>query len=265
LSLPQSGRVAVLLRGQAFRTGGRQAGHSGLWGCSTGARDAQINATQSLVDMITRPLREVCENTVDVIVSEASGEDGPCPLTWKLKDAFAAEHLLAFEPQKDAGGQAESMRVALDLFKARADPASYDLILIVRHDLRWKLPIDAWHAPVDFAKLNFFSRCEPSFGSSMGCVEDMVVTVPGRDFAAFDGQVGSGNCFVHEVIDGAGHGCVQQVHDKLGYEPGLLTDWRPTRRQWKLEPGSNTRIASCPLLESVSAMNTGNLPVRIEH
>ena len=265
LSLPQSGRVAVLLRGQAFRSGGRQAGHSGLWGCATGARDAQMNATRSLIDMITRPLREVQRNTVDVIVSEASGEDGPCPLTWKLKDAFAAEHLLAFEPQKDAGGQAESMRVALELFKARADPASYDLILIVRHDLRWKLPIDTWHAPVDFAKLNFFSRCEPSSGSSMGCVEDMVLTMPGRDFAAFDGQVGSGNCFVHEVIDGAGHGCVQQVHAKLGYEPGLLTDWRPTRRQWKLEPGSNTRIASCPLLESMSATNMGNLPVRIEH
>ena len=65
--LPQHGRVAVLLRGEAFRCGGRTS-----HGCCTRAHDAQVHATRSLVNKVIVPLQEH-GNLVHVYLTESSG------------------------------------------------------------------------------------------------------------------------------------------------------------------------------------------------
>ena len=93
-------RVAVLLRGQAFRgaqystVSGRLSSEFG--GCSAYA-DAgeQIEATQSLLDHIIRPLEAApCHNKVEVVLSECSKAEG-CPLIPKIFDILGSSRIRA--------------------------------------------------------------------------------------------------------------------------------------------------------------------------
>ena len=63
---------------------------------------------------------------------------------------------------------------------------------------------------------------------------DLLVTMPGSLFAAFDGVATTGCCYAPGFRHGAGHGCYNQTYmalgrDQFGYhnEIGVLTDWRP--------------------------------------
>ena len=82
--------------------------------------------------------------------------------------------------------------------------------------------------------MSFFSRCSGSDGDLPHCVMDMLVTMPGSKFAAFDGVATTGCCYAPGFRHGAGHGCYNQTYmalgrDQFGYhnEIGVLTDWRP--------------------------------------
>ena len=154
--LPQHGRVAVLLRGEAFRCGGKSS-----YGCCKEAHDPQVHATNSLFKRVVLPLQDH-GNKVHVFMSEASGfptarGDAHCDMDHDLKVVFPPEVLRVFKPSPRRKGQAAAFRYAMDLFKANADPASYDLIIIVRHDLFWNAPIHQLPPPADLSKVSFFS------------------------------------------------------------------------------------------------------------
>jgi len=230
--LPQHGRVAVLLRGEAFRCGGRTS-----HGCCTRAHDAQVHATRSLVNKVIVPLQEH-GNLVHVYLTESSGagsgRKGHCEMVHELRKLFPPEAMQAYDVRPRFSGQAEGFRHTLDSLKEHADPASYDLVIIARHDLYWNAQIDQLRPPADLRKLSFFSRCAGNNGDLSHCVMDLLVTMPGSLFAAFDGVATTGCCYAPGFRHGAGHGCYNQTYmalgrDQFGYhnEIGVLTDWRP--------------------------------------
>ena len=234
--LPLSGRVAVLLRGEAFRCGGRTS-----YGCCTHAHEAQVHATKSLVNKVVLPLQEH-GNLVHVFLSESSGVvrkegsgvKGHCEMVHDLRKVFPPDVIQVFDVRPRFSGQAEGFRHTLDLLKEHADPTSYDLVIIVRHDLFWNAQIDQLRAPADLRKLSFFSRCAGNNGDLSHCVMDLLVTMPGSSFAAFDSVATTGCCYAPGFRHGAGHGCYNQTYSALGQGPygyhqeiGVLTDWRP--------------------------------------
>jgi len=122
--LPLSGRVAVLLRGEAFRCGGRTS-----YGCCTHAHDAQVHATKSLVSKVIVPLQEH-GNLVHVFLSESSGvvrkevvgsgQKGHCEMVHDLKKVFPPDVIQVFDVRPRFSGQAEGFRHTLDLLKEHA-------------------------------------------------------------------------------------------------------------------------------------------------
>ena len=152
----------------------------------------------------------------------------------ELRKLFPPEAMQAYDVRPRFSGQAEGFRHTLDSLKEHADPASYDLVIIARHDLYWNAQIDQLRPPADLRKLSFFSRCAGNNGDLSHCVMDLLVTMPGSLFAAFDGVATTGCCYAPGFRHGAGHGCYNQTYmalgrDQFGYhnEIGVLTDWRP--------------------------------------
>ena len=262
------GRVAIVLRGQAFRGAAviTSSGPSGLGGCSPYAEiSEQLEATTSLRTQIIEPL-ERCAHPVDVYVTECSTGRG-CPLLPRLlstlrEGAAGVERVVAVRSQCSSSGQAHNVRFALEAFKAatahRVPPgvspsaavASYSLIVLTRHDLVWTSPIVHWqHA--NFSRIGFLSGCEPwrcthcggpadAPGSRYGgppsrCVQDSLHLIPGSLFDAFDAAVGKRgtHCFDGSNKE-SGHACGGAVEASAGVRgvTGLILPlevWRPFR------------------------------------
>ena len=90
--------------------------------------------------------------------------------------------------------------------------------------------------------MSFFSRCSGSDGDLPHCVMDMLVTMPGSKFAAFDGVASTGCCYASGYRHGAGHGCYNQTVFAIEAEIGVLTDWRP-----KNNNVARREMGNCPL------------------
>jgi len=180
----------------------------------------QLKNTQSLLDNIVLPL-ESYSNVVHVYAYEGSnclqplqnitGLLGSRTVTAK---AFKSEH------------QPQSIRHALDLFNSDMhDPATYDLIIVTRFDIFWKLPIDAWPT-ADFSAFNFFSHCEKAVDPT--CVHDAVHVMPGTYFPQFSAIVGTGKCFVRGIRLDSGHLCYNATAAAFGVDHiAFVTDWVP--------------------------------------
>ena len=289
--------VAILLRGESFRTPGR-FNH----GCSSAAihSDLQTSAWRSVLIRVVEPLEESCGGTVRLFATlchAASAQPVPNPKARPVPDPKACE---ALQPQKALSAlfgerrigaisqschtlsQADSMRTALQLLKEHAHPAQYDLVLITRHDIVWLQPITTWG--VHEGQLSFAGHCErrcahcrstnayrnvtsasrPPFSSSPSansglpqtndlvasvaeaaapiscatgfapppdcsvyggppqlCMADVLQTLPGRLFRAFDEAVGSARCFNARYRRGSGHGCFNESA-RLGAAPAVL-------------------------------------------
>jgi hypothetical protein len=134
-------RIALVLRGQAFRGARTNRGHQGpsdapgcpfelsasqVLGAGGGAssRDdfestrvlRQLNATSSLLTHIIEPL-ERCSNTVEVVLTECSSLRG-CPLISRLEALLGNDRIVA----RSTTGcvtqhQSQNVRLALDLLK----------------------------------------------------------------------------------------------------------------------------------------------------
>ena len=77
-SLPSNGRVAFLVRGEAYRLGGRNLDTAQAGGCNEEGAESQNEATHSLLKLLVQPL-EARGNQVDMFVTETSGVGSPCP------------------------------------------------------------------------------------------------------------------------------------------------------------------------------------------
>ena len=116
------GRVALVLRGQAFRGASSFAssGPSGLRGCSAYADLAeQLEATSSVLTKLILPLEAApCHNRVDVVLTECSVRTG-CPLIPKL-EALLGARVVATTTKCASADQPRNVRMALEALKHAA-------------------------------------------------------------------------------------------------------------------------------------------------
>merc|ERR1712187_900090 len=99
----------------------------------------------------------------------------------------------------------------------------YDYVLVGRHDLNWKTPVDLW--PANFSKFNFASRCEAGLPET-GCVNDIFFTMPGNFIDTFSSLLGK-ECY--SIKDPSGHhGCFSGMVKEVGAaNVGFSLDYRP--------------------------------------
>jgi len=196
--LPRNGRVAIVLRGHAFR--------NAKIGCNPEQRDYQLAVTGLFVSNVVEPLEKL-GNKVDII----AGIDKHCKMMSEIVELLGHGRILA-TPDVKALDQSRAMRLALDGFKSAIQGVEvadqYDLIFIVRHDIIWKQPITVFNT--DFSNLNFADWCK-YFDK---CLNDIVQVMPGRIFTVFDSMVNQPGCFDFTARDHC-HYAFAQLSQKL--------------------------------------------------
>jgi len=224
-ALPKNGRIAILLRGQAFRQGRRSPG------CQTESIPAQLRCTDSLMKNIVGPL-EHNRNKVEFFVVNGNRKN-KCSAFDELLMPKLGNRVVSVK-QYDSHGQADNMYQILQTFSARQVEQNwsnrYGLIIIVRHDEEWTNSISEWPT-ADFHKLNLFSLCEESTngGSKWSCVNDVLHMMPGSLWRGFRDAVGTEHCFNNKHRRGVGHQCFPAFSERVGEDNiAFITDWRPT-------------------------------------
>ena len=266
-------RVALLLRGQAFRGSPldkRHYSHDFVTSCNASYSRIQEHAWSTLLEHVVLPLEED-GGTVDIVATECTNAEG-CEIAEESLGRIFGSRMLGVKTNCTAANQGESMRATLTEFRSRAlvPILEYDLVLVTRHDLIWSRNITLWGA--DFSRLNFLARCmmrcgeESSAdvtpdrgachpilgGSSEECVLDALHTLPGHTFSTFEKRIiGSDGCF--SLVDDfdprnsdprkphtpstAGHLCYNASAAFLPETPGfILNDWRPKHVTRELNP-----------------------------
>jgi len=220
-NLPQNGRIAILVRGQAFRSGTYSKSCELKW------QNEQHEATDSFIRNIVEPL-ENNGNKVDLFI--LNGDT-------KCKEAFQSlitkyGNRIVSVMEVDTRNQGDNMRKTLNQFKDKVGSPDeiakqYDVVMIVRHDTIWKTNIDSWPT-ADFNKFNFFSLCEAGGRRGMDhCVNDILHMMPAASFNEFDSVIGQPNCFP-DFGHGYGHGCWRYIADKIDErQMTFITDWVP--------------------------------------
>jgi len=204
-----AGRIALLLRGQPFRSGLRFAE-----GCQNTAVDAQLRSTASLVRHIIEPLEGIGMQVEIFTVLPR------CSLNSQLQGILQEKRIVKALTRRTET-QSENMRLMLDTFKRKAGKAEkYNLVIVTRHDMRWHKSILRWPT-ANFTGFNFFSRCEKT---PYVCVHDALHMMPGSMFKVLDRAVGKYHCFHSE--ESHGHGCLKYVSPPLmAGQVHVATDW----------------------------------------
>lgn len=225
--LPKNGRIALLIRGQAFRAGKTP--------CVKEKYDHQLNTTSLLVSNVVRPLEEM-GNKVDIIAAD----DRHCSMMRDIRNLLGSHKILANPDISIAENQGISIRLLLEGFKSAVggieSARQYDLIFVTRHDLEWKTHL--YKTTADYSNLNFASRCEVECAHGCeiyGCVNDVAEVMPGMLFPVFDSVVGADRCWNERggwQCD-CHHATVEftDAFQNLTKKPeiGFLVGWRPER------------------------------------
>lgn len=218
-ALPSNGRVAMLLRGQAFRH--RQYSH----GCDVASVPVQLNCTESLMTHIVAPL-EKNHNSVELFVVNGNSKDS-CPSFDELLMPKFGNRVVSAK-EYESPNQADNMNVVLQEFTANSGQFAntYDLIIIVRHDDQWLTSISEWPT-AEFDKFNLFSLCEDN-GKEF-CVNDNLHMMPGSLWKGFRDAIGTQYCFNARHRRGLGHNCYPAFAERMGQDNiTFITSWRPT-------------------------------------
>lgn len=222
--LPRSARVAVILRGEAFRSGVPQGPLGYMLSCDPKARSVQLNATTSVLEMIVLPL-ERRGNQVDIFATVNHCEDRD--LLSEIVNIFG-DRVVLVSIMSEAG-QGKALHKALDQFVeivGEKQVAGYKQVIVVRHDLLFGTPIDAW--PVECHRINFASYCEISREKT--CLNDVLQMMPGALFKNFTAQVGRAKCFndmEQSEFRGTGHYCGKQLRRAVGkHRVGVAWPWQ---------------------------------------
>jgi hypothetical protein len=226
-----AGRVAVVLRGEAFRGSTLPKARFDerfVTSCNRTFSQLQLRAWASLRQHIVVPLEDACNVKVDVFASECS--TGVCGLMHAFWELFSERNkrLVAVQTACKSASQGESLRESLSLFERRSEPSQYGFVVLARHDAVWAVPITHW--TFNPSRFHFLSRCQlrcvsaggnlthglgsdttglpdgfsddprschPSHGGTPSmCVHDIVHLIPGTSFRNFSRRVaGTHGCF----------------------------------------------------------------------
>eukprot|EP00928_Gymnodinium_smaydae_P079986 TRINITY_DN63799_c0_g1_i1.p1 TRINITY_DN63799_c0_g1~~TRINITY_DN63799_c0_g1_i1.p1 ORF type:complete len:325 (+),score=35.42 TRINITY_DN63799_c0_g1_i1:33-977(+) len=247
-NMPWRGKVAVIVRGQPFR-GNRNEGS-----CKSECRESQLNVSLSVVSQLIEPLEKERYNSVDVFNVDCG--DAPCRMSAEedlVLSSSQERHVQStFVDSSVSGGQAICVQRALDFFESSGDPSSYDVVMMIRHDVEWLDSIFSWSG-ANFEGFNFFSRCElgafPHLYNGVdgpsACVNDILQVVPGRKYRAWREVIGKDRCFNAAWRRGHGHNCWSQTAAAVGGEEHvhLATPWVP--KSWIREESTFARLKQC--------------------
>eukprot|EP00931_Biecheleriopsis_adriatica_P063458 TRINITY_DN38434_c0_g1_i1.p1 TRINITY_DN38434_c0_g1~~TRINITY_DN38434_c0_g1_i1.p1 ORF type:complete len:291 (-),score=44.70 TRINITY_DN38434_c0_g1_i1:74-946(-) len=218
------GRVALIIRGQSFRRGGRTLNPA----CSDTelAKTKQSQAMSNLKHNVVDILQEQMHGRVDIFMT-----DKDCHLRGELSTIFGSTNIKLNETIVSTR-QSDGYRKTLDLFKQKAcggQPieSCYSYVIITRYDLDIATPFNDWGTE-DYHKLNFASGCEGGCTGCCGCdcVNDALQMMPARLFPHYDAVVGK-DCWNGHF---GGHLCkipVQKELEKIGAETGFAWNWKP--------------------------------------
>lgn len=215
--LPKHGRVAILFRGEGFRDIKHPKPKPF---CVKEAKKSQLHYTQTFMSNVVEPL-EAHGNELEIVFTNI-----PCKMNKDLVD-FLGKKRVVKVAEFDSETQGDNMRQAMDVFNTTLDAKAYDLVIIVRHDLVWKIPISDWD--VDFEEFLFMAHCELGAGKIVDgdfCVFDHFQFMPGQLFETFHEVVSESLCFK----DIHGHDCYRPTKaavEKAQGQVGLVTNWRP--------------------------------------
>mmetsp|Transcript_44778 Transcript_44778/g.128272 ORF Transcript_44778/g.128272 Transcript_44778/m.128272 type:complete len:350 (-) Transcript_44778:414-1463(-) len=183
IGFPRGGRVAVVLRGASFRgKGGKTRKKVGCVN-DTESLERQGRATDSLVRNVIARF-EHYGNEVDVVVT-----DRVCNLTDERIVSRIGRERVKMQSQNASGHQRTNIMWAIDQLRNYSAEhgllgseyrtsnrsyvaVKYNLVLILRHDTVWQVPIDQW-PDADFRKVLFPYQC-PKKG-----VHDLFAIMPG--------------------------------------------------------------------------------------
>jgi len=205
-ALPNGSNIAILFRGQAFRSGGRINSTA----CTESRVSDQLRLTHSALDNIVLPL-ELHSHTVDIYLVES----GNCPLLPNVAGIFGAR--VRVKDRFQGKRQVKGVLKVLEEFRWHAKPESYKVVFMLRFDILFKTSIYNW-PNVNVDAFNFFSRCEVSPVTALmeqegtGCVNDILYVMPGGYVPAFNKMVNKVCWFGH------GHGCYHHVVAAFGEE-----------------------------------------------
>ena len=110
-----------------------------------------------------------------------------------------------------AKSQEDNLALSLELFKSMAPrrPTSYTLVMVLRYDFVFSATVATWENINNFA---FASRCEDN--NIKKNVNDIILSIPGPLFEAFDRSRGHGACF-GPGRHGSGHECAIPVYNQI--------------------------------------------------
>mmetsp|Transcript_80804 Transcript_80804/g.210794 ORF Transcript_80804/g.210794 Transcript_80804/m.210794 type:complete len:321 (+) Transcript_80804:136-1098(+) len=183
VGFPSGGRVAIVLRGASFRGKGGKYRKNASCVNDTESLERQGRATDSLVRNVIARF-ERYGNEVDVVVT-----DRVCNLTDERIVSRIGRERVKMQSQNASGHQRTNIMWAIDQLRnysaehnmlgSSCGPSNsscvsveYSLVLVVRHDTVWQVPIDQW-PDADFRKVLFPYQC-PKKG-----VHDLFAIMPG--------------------------------------------------------------------------------------
>mmetsp|Transcript_92239 Transcript_92239/g.263553 ORF Transcript_92239/g.263553 Transcript_92239/m.263553 type:complete len:419 (+) Transcript_92239:218-1474(+) len=186
--LPKNGMVAIVVRGQAFRTRilstlnrlrGTQRASPTAHECHPDGRITQLHNAQTLLDKVVVPL-EARGNAVHVFLGPSVPQCGMMP---EIHAILGESRVLAskgFQSSGQAASVRHSARLFIDTVGGPDQVAKYNLVFHTRFDVDWQIPIDRWRTP-GFSGLNMFSRCMTG-DDAASCVTDIIQIMPGTLF-----------------------------------------------------------------------------------
>mmetsp|Transcript_6102 Transcript_6102/g.16630 ORF Transcript_6102/g.16630 Transcript_6102/m.16630 type:complete len:351 (+) Transcript_6102:99-1151(+) len=217
IGFPRGGRVAVVLRGASFRgKGGKTRKKVGCVN-DTESLERQGRATDSLVRNVIARF-EHYGNEVDVVVT-----DRVCNLTDERIVSRIGRERVKMQSQNASGHQRTNIMWAIDQLRnysaehnmlgSSCGPSNsscvsveYSLVLVVRHDTVWQVPIDQW-PDADFRKVLFPYHCPYQEG-----VHDLFAIMPGPYLQFFYDALRWKMCFGKQDGHNCMKGMVQQTN-----------------------------------------------------
>lgn len=243
----------MLLRGQAFRSDAddfaRGLIRHNVDSCDPAFTGRQLAATHSLISKVVEPL-EHRNNTVQLFVHESSHTRCEHLMDLLLKALRTSRHrtdrprAIVASLFRRRWTQSAAFHEATQFFCthiAGRNASAYALVLIARHDLLWRLPIDGWSPPARFETLNVISRCELATSPQV-CVNDWAFMMPGRQFGSFNAAMH--RCPMSWRQSWSLHHCASALQNAS--EVAFLSDWRPR---------TGVREGGCPVANPIASVN----------
>mmetsp|Transcript_44781 Transcript_44781/g.128288 ORF Transcript_44781/g.128288 Transcript_44781/m.128288 type:complete len:322 (-) Transcript_44781:57-1022(-) len=217
VGFPSGGRVAIVLRGASFRGKGGKYRKNASCVNDTESLERQGRATDSLVRNVIARF-ERYGNEVDVVVT-----DRVCNLTDERIVSRIGRERVKMQSQNASGHQRTNIMWAIDQLRNYSAEhgllgseyrtsnrsyvaVKYNLVLILRHDTVWQVPIDQW-PDADFRKVLFPYHCPYQEG-----VHDLFAIMPGPYLQFFYDALRWKMCFGKQDGHNCMKGMVQQTN-----------------------------------------------------